>query len=160
VNLPSKALILNTMGIILQYGLVALLYYFLFKVVRLVYYEMYAPAGPMQRLVLPAAPPVQPAPPKAKLVVLEPGQVSPSRSEFALGETISIGRHEGNDIAINDSFVSHEHACITYYKQGFWLTDLHSTNGTYLNNQPVKEEVQLQAGDMIRIGAVSFRFER
>lgn len=158
--MPSKMLILNTLGIILQYGLVALLYYFLFKVVRLVYCEMYGTAGPVQRVMLPTAPPVQESPLQAKLVVLDAGQLRLGRSEFILGETISIGRHDGNDIVINENFVSHEHACITRYKHGFWLTDLHSTNGTYLNNQPVKEEVQLKTGDLIKIGAVSFRFER
>ncbi|MDR3589783.1 MAG: FHA domain-containing protein [Negativicutes bacterium] len=157
--MPSKMLILNTLGIVLQYGMVVLLYYFLFKVVRLVYCEMVGPGAAGQRVPLPAAPPVQEAP-QAKLVVLDAGPVKLSRTEFSLGETISIGRHDGNDIVINDSFVSHEHACITRYKQGFWLTDLHSTNGTSLNNQPVREEVQLKAGDLIRIGAVSFRFER
>lgn len=157
--MPSKALILSTIGIALQYGLVALLYYFLFKVVRLVYSDLYGSAGPVQRMPLPSAPlPV--APPDARLVVLDSGQVRLSQPEYALGEAISIGRHDGNDIVINDSFVSHEHACITRYKHGYWLTDLHSTNGTYLNNQPVKEEVQLKTGDLIRIGAVSFRFER
>lgn len=157
--MPSKVLILNTLGIILQYGLVALLYYFLFKVVRLVYCEMSGAAGMMQQVPLPTAPPVQEAS-QAKLVVVDAGPVRLSRPEFILGETVSVGRHEGNDIVINDSFVSHEHACITRYKQGFWLSDLHSTNGTFLNNQPVKEEVQLKAGDLVRIGAVSFRFER
>lgn len=153
-------LIFNILGIILQYSLVALLYYFLFKVVRLVYYELYGKAVLPGR-ALPVAPDAQaPPPPQAKLVVLDAGPVNLGRKEFILGETVSIGRHESNDVVINATFVSHEHACITRYKQGFWLTDLQSTNGTLLNNRPVGEEVQLKMGDLVKIGPVTFRFER
>jgi hypothetical protein len=159
--LPGKVLLLNIIGIILQYTLVILLYYFLFRVLKLVYIEFKGATG--QHHAVHIAMPADGRPeeaPAARLVAVDTGQVALNQPVVALGEVVSIGRGDGNDIVINDSFVSHEHACISRYKQGYWLADLHSTNGTYLNNERVKEEVQLHKGDLVRIGAVTFRFER
>jgi len=158
--LPGKILILNAIGIVLQYSLMLLLYYFLFKVARLAYSDL---------ADIPLAPrPVAPTLPlgndsraeEASLVVVSSGQVKLSQPLYKLGETITIGRTSGNDIVINDSFVSHEHACISRYKHGFWLADLQSTNGTLLNKRQLKEETCLKDGDIITIGATTFRFER
>ena len=85
--------------------------------------------------------------------------ITPLDRQFILGNTISIGRSEQNEVMIDDAFVSHEHAIINKTKQGYWLTDLKSTNKTYLNNQPVITEILLKNGDLIKIGAVTFRFE-
>lgn len=96
---------------------------------------------------------------QAKLVVIDKGHVHLAQTSFILAETTSIGRNEHNDIIIEDAFVSYEHATINKYKQGYWLADLHSTNKTYRNSQPVIEDVLLQNGDVIKIGAVTFSFE-
>jgi pSer/pThr/pTyr-binding forkhead associated (FHA) protein len=159
--LPSKVVVLNIIGIILQYAVVALLYYFLYKVLLIVYRDL--TAGRSADRANQADPdPEPPAPEKetARLVVADAGGVAMSRGEYALGETVSIGRGEENDIVVADSFVSHEHALITHYKRGFWLTDLKSTNGTLHNNRRVADEVLLKNGDLIAVGAVTFRFER
>jgi len=156
--LPNKILILNIIGMFFQYTLVGLLYYFLYKVLQLSYCDYKAYASSTAGLV--GVLNHQTAPVQAKLVVVNAGQVLLSQAEFILGDTVSLGRFEGNEIVINDSVVSHEHACITQYKQGFMLSDLQSTNGTYLNNKRLTEETLLEPGDLISIGAVTFRFER
>ncbi len=156
--MPSKVVVLNFIGILLQYAVLALLYYFLFRVLRVVYRDLKA-GRPAERV--PAMAVAEPsAPESARLVVVDAGAVAMSRGEYGLGETVSIGRGEENDIVVADSFVSHEHALITRYKQGFWLTDLKSTNGTLHNNRRVADEVLLRNGDLIAVGAVTFRFER
>lgn len=158
--MPGKMLVLNAIGIILQYGLLLLLYYFLYKVARLVYLDI---AG-----LKPAVPPVvatmsqsrEQSLPEAVLVVTSSGTVKLSQPSYRLGESTTIGRSSEADIIINDSFVSHEHACISKFKQDYWLADLQSTNGTLLNKRQLKEETCLKDGDIIAIGAVMFRFER
>ncbi|HWQ61258.1 MAG TPA: FHA domain-containing protein [Negativicutes bacterium] len=156
--MPSKVVVLNIIGIVLQYAVVALLYYFLFKVLRVVYRDLTAERAAERPQV--AAAVEQPVAEAARLVVVDAGTVPMSRSEFELGETVSIGRGEENDVVVADSFVSHEHALITRYKHGFWLTDLKSTNGTLHNNRRVADEILLRNGDLIAVGAVTFRFER
>lgn len=158
--MPGKMLILNAIGIILQYGLLLLLYYFLFKVARLVYSDLADLPLTPRPIVVPLPPEKELRPEEATLVVENSGQIKLSQPLYKLGETVTIGRTAGNDIVINDSFVSHEHACITRYKHGFWLADLQSTNGTLLNKRPLKEETCLKDGDLITIGAATFRFKR
>ena len=96
---------------------------------------------------------------QGKLVVVDNGHIKLAKKSFVLGETISIGRNNHNEIIIDDDFVSYEHATINRNKQGYWLTDLNSTNKTYLNNEPLLESILLKNGDIIKIGAVTFSFE-
>jgi Na+-transporting methylmalonyl-CoA/oxaloacetate decarboxylase gamma subunit len=155
--LPSKVVVLNFIGIALQYAVLGLLYYFLFKVVQVAYRDLRAErAGERDRAE--AAPAADKE--SARLVVVGSGAVAMSQPAYELAETVSIGRGEENDIVVADSFVSHEHALISRYKHGFWLTDLGSTNGTLHNNRRVGQEILLKDGDLVAVGAVTFRFER
>lgn len=156
--MPSKVQVLNFIGIVLQYSFLVLLYYFLVKVLRVIYCDLkpQKTAGARQvkgstHLVFEHDP---------KLLILQKGNIKAGQNQFVLGETFSIGRGENNDIVINDSFVSLEHACITKYKHGYWLADLNSTNGTILNGKEITGEVVLNSGDEIKIGDATFKFER
>jgi pSer/pThr/pTyr-binding forkhead associated (FHA) protein len=155
--LPSKVQLFNIIGVLLQYGLVVLLYYFLFQVLRAVYRDLRAPR--VETAAQPFVPAVGEAE-EAKLTVVDSGQLKLGKPAYILGETVSIGRSETNDIVVPETFVSHEHALITRYKHAFWLTDLNSNNGTFHNNRRVTDEVLLHDGDLITVGAVTFRFER
>lgn len=80
------------------------------------------------------------------------------------GQDVSIGRAADNDVQIEDRAVSGRHARIEWIKAnidqgGFYqLTDLDSTNGTFLNEKRLAEPVALRHDDEIRIGFVSFRY--
>lgn len=63
------------------------------------------------------------------------------------------------DIAPNDLLVSREHARIIQQGRQFWLEDLGSMNGTYLNGRRIFERALLQNGDEIRVGNNVLRFE-
>jgi pSer/pThr/pTyr-binding forkhead associated (FHA) protein len=64
---------------------------------------------------------------------------------------LSIGRHQSNDIIIDNLAVSGYHARIDAKQDGFVITDLQSKNGTYLNNGPITE-AYLNHKDIISIG--------
>ena len=66
-------------------------------------------------------------------------------------KTVKIGRQEGNDIMINDSSVSGNHAQVEFENERFFLTDQHSKNGTFVNKQLVISR-ELKHGDGITIG--------
>jgi len=71
---------------------------------------------------------------------------------FDFEETpITIGRAVTNDVELNDKFVSREHAQIIFENDQFYLKDLGSTNGTFLNKQRLGEnsEALLHDGDVI-----------
>ncbi|MBC8015871.1 MAG: FHA domain-containing protein [Sporomusaceae bacterium] len=155
--MPNKALVLNFIGIILQYSLLILIYYFLFRVIKMVATDL---IKPKQGAAIGSKSNNESAIDyKGKLTIVDSGHLTLAQTIFILGETSSIGRNEHNEIIIDDAFVSYEHANINRNKQGYWLTDLNSTNKTYLNRQPITERVLLKNGDTIKIGAVTFRFE-
>lgn len=77
-----------------------------------------------------------------------------------LRNKILLGRSPDSDIKINDKFVSSEHAVISYRNGQYWIEDLNSLNGTYLNGTKLNEPAVLADGDRLRVGGVSFEFVR
>jgi ABC-type multidrug transport system ATPase subunit len=73
-------------------------------------------------------------------------------------QSITIGRTEDNSIAVKHSSVSRKHAEIVKKASGFFLRDLGSTNGTFLNGSAVSTEEELREGDVIFIGNTKFIF--
>lgn len=69
----------------------------------------------------------------------------------------SIGRSSPNDVFLDDVTVSRSHAKIESTSSGFSLRDSGSLNGTYVNNNSIKEHV-LHSGDQIQIGKFHLLF--
>jgi pSer/pThr/pTyr-binding forkhead associated (FHA) protein len=74
---------------------------------------------------------------------------------LALGR-VTLGRSSGNDIVLNEPVVSGEHAVILVETEAL-ITDLDSTNGTYLNGQSIRKS-PLKHNDVIKIGSHELRF--
>jgi hypothetical protein len=91
----------------------------------------------------------------AKLVLSVDGVVM---SEVALTrERMTLGRKPQSDIVIDNIAVSAEHAVIVTLLNDSFLEDLGSTNGTFVNGQPVKKHF-LQNGDTIELGKYRLKF--
>jgi pSer/pThr/pTyr-binding forkhead associated (FHA) protein len=90
----------------------------------------------------------------AKLIVIQPGY---SAREFEIvGDLLTIGRALDNTISLEgDTNVSRYHAEITKRGNSFWVTDLGSSNGTTVNDQPISFECELQNGDLISTGGTT-----
>lgn len=72
---------------------------------------------------------------------------------------VNIGRADYNDIVVADESVSTAHAKLQR-REGVWvLTDLDSSNGTFVDGERVKGEAPLSPGATIRLGDVSLSFE-
>ena len=61
-----------------------------------------------------------------------------------------LGRGQENEVYIRDEGLSRRHAQIEFRDGGYWLTDLGSTNGTFVNGTKLTAPRRLQAGDAIR----------
>jgi two-component system cell cycle response regulator len=74
-------------------------------------------------------------------------------------EVVTIGRDRENDIVLDSDSVSRRHAKIEHREGRIYLTDLDSTNGTYVNddNEPVRD-CQLRRGDQVKIGDTIFKY--
>ena len=78
--------------------------------------------------------------------------------QYILGEDLlSVGRGSRNSIVLEDDSVSRHHCHIERQGSLYHLSDLGSTNGTYVNDR-LSREVQLQGGDQVRIGETIFKF--
>jgi pSer/pThr/pTyr-binding forkhead associated (FHA) protein len=65
---------------------------------------------------------------------------------------ILIGRDPACNFTITDSAISAKHARLFYQQNQWWVEDLSSTNGTFLNLEPLETPVILVDGDQIKIG--------
>jgi hypothetical protein len=79
---------------------------------------------------------------------------------YDLSEGAVLGRGDQVDIQLEDSFASTSHARLVPQGDVVVLEDLGSTNGTYLNGEPLRGPQPLHVGDRIRIGDSEFTFER
>jgi len=77
---------------------------------------------------------------------------------YILKNKIDIGRSSKNDIVIKDNFVSKNHARIFESEGSYFIEDLSSANGTYLNGQELTNIVELRDGDNIGVGFIQFIF--
>src|SRR5258708_18325897 len=84
---------------------------------------------------------------------------SPPR-EYSLDKTtIAIGTHPANDVVLDDTTVSRRHATITRKAGGFELTDLGSTNGTFVNGRRLSAPIALKPRHQIKFCAVRVNFD-
>ena len=72
------------------------------------------------------------------------------------GEPMSIGRSREADIPLLDDKVSRVHCGIRLSEGEFYLKDLKSRNGTFVNGQRVEDTVKLKPGDRIQVGSTVF----
>ena len=144
---------------ILEYCFLALVYLFLFRVVRTVLAELKPGRIPVPAAAAGEAAPVAAMAPSRReksgrrweLVIVEPS--SRSGESFSLGEELSVGRGAGCAVVLaDDTFVSTVHARIFMRGNDPYVEDLGSTNGTLLNGETVVEPIRLRPGDRVQFG--------
>lgn len=77
-----------------------------------------------------------------------------NEKKITLISKIIIGRSRSCDVILNDALVSREHAVIQKIKDSYFIQDLNSKNGTFVNKQkvPFGQYVRLEKEDSIKIG--------
>ena len=132
---------------ILRLLFLALLYLFLFAVVRVLLRDLRGASrerAELGRLV----------------VVASPNGEPPLGAVFPLDAIASLGRDVNNTIVVDDPFASGEHAALTFRGRSWFIEDQGSTNGTYVNGHLIDRPVALSFGDELTIGRVRMRLER
>ncbi len=132
---------------ILRLAFLALLYVFLAAVVRVLLRDLRAAAR-------------EPTSALGRLVVIGSSGEPGVGTVFPADAVTTIGRDVNSTIVLDDIFVSGEHAVLTFRGRGWFLEDLGSTNGTYLNGEPVTGAAAASFGDEVTIGGVRLRLER
>jgi hypothetical protein len=71
-----------------------------------------------------------------------------------------LGRGSGNDVNLaRDEYASSNHARVEPRRDGVWVEDVGSTNGTYLNGIRLTRAKKLEPGDVLRVGETELRYE-
>lgn len=145
---------------VLKLVVLALLYLFLVRAVRAVTADIY---GPRRRAPAPARPQVAESsrrgrrPPRE--LVVHPPDGRPVTVRLA-DRPVTLGRSERMTVALDDPYVSEEHALVAPDGDDWVVRDLGSTNGTYLNGAKVAQATPVSAGDQLRIGKTRVEVRR
>lgn len=91
---------------------------------------------------------------RAELEVTENGTVRRIQSMLPL----VVGRSSQVDVPVLDPLVSRRHARLDVEDGIIYVTDLNSSNGTYLNGRRVEDSIELRPGDSIGVGAANVTF--
>jgi hypothetical protein len=147
-------------AVALKFGFLAVLYLFLLWVVRSGMRELRTTGAPAPEAtgMHPVGPGGRAAATDAYLVVQRGGGLEPGE-RFDLFGGLSIGRSPDADVRIEDRFASGIHA--RAYSRGptYYVEDMNSTNGTFVNGEQLHGETALSDLDELRIGDTEFRFE-
>lgn len=77
---------------------------------------------------------------------------------YSVEDFISLGRGNDNKIVIKDPYISKKHFKIVKDEGNYYLEDLNSANGTYLNGDRLMDVVELENGDRIATGQLEFLY--
>ena len=144
----------------LKVGFLVLLYLFIWRIVRSVAKDLRLPQESFVLAPQQAAAAGLGRAHTGLLVVLSSPAIEPNTERELDSSAVTIGRAPENDLALaDDEFASVHHARIEPRRDGVWLEDLDSTNGTFVNGVKVTRPQKLTPGDVIRVGETDLRFE-
>ena len=146
--------------LILKIAFLVLLYLFIWRIVRTAGRDLRLPQESfILRPALAGGPIGQSIRPGRLVVIVSP--VLELGEEYELNSApITVGRGGQNHVALaNYEFASARHVRIEPRRDGVWVHDLGSTNGTYVNGIRIDRPRKLVQGDLIRVGETELRFE-
>jgi len=138
----------------LKYGLLALLFLFLWRAMRWVMRGLHVDAA----APAPSSAGGAGGPATGSLVVHPPEGGKPRA--VRLDGNLTVGRAPECELRIDDTYASQQHARV-FARNGSWFVeDLGSTNGTFVNEQRLAAPAQLAPGDRIRVGTTVLELRR
>jgi Inner membrane component of T3SS, cytoplasmic domain len=152
----------ETVLLVLKLAFLVLLYLFIWRIVRTAGRDLQFPqesfilrpalAGGAGGAAAAIAP--------GRLVVVQ-SQVLDVGDEFELDtKQLTVGRGAQNDVSIDgDEFASARHVRIEPRRDGVWVSDAGSTNGTFVNGERIDRARKLEPGDVVRVGETELRFD-
>ena len=148
----------------LKLAFLVLLYLFIWRIVRSAARDLRLPQESMilapQQAAAAGLIPQPPVRELGRLVVISSPTFQDSEV-FTLGaHPLTIGRAVNNDVSMpDDEYASGRHARFEPRRDGVWVEDIGSTNGTFVNGIRLTRERKLTPGDVVRVGETDLRFE-
>ena len=137
----------NIFSLIFKYIFIVIIYLFILSIIRLIYLDIKGIGSTSldDGVYL-------------KLINRKDSLPFKVKEYYFLGEEVSLGRGNENKIVIKDPYISKNHLKIVEDEGNYYLEDLNSANGTYLNGDKIMDVVKLKNGDRIRVGQVEFLY--
>ena len=137
----------NIFSLIFKYLFIFIIYYFMFSIIRLIYLDIKGiKASPLEKDTY------------LKLINRKDSLPFKIQEVYNLEDSITIGRSNENDVIIKDPYISKKHLSIVKDEEEYYLEDLNSANGTYLNGDRLMDAAKLNNGDRIQFGQIEFLF--
>jgi pSer/pThr/pTyr-binding forkhead associated (FHA) protein len=144
----------------LKAGFLILLYLFIWRIVRSVAKDVRLPQESFVMAPQQAAAAGLGRTNTGLLVVLSSPALEPGTERELDSSAVTLGRSSENDLVLDtDEFASVHHARIEPRRDGVWVEDLESTNGTFVNGIKLTRPQKLTPGDVIRVGETDLRYE-
>jgi hypothetical protein len=150
----------ETTLLLLKIAFLVLLYLFIWRIVRSASRDLRLPQesmilAPQQAAgLIPAA-----ARETGRLIVVKSPALDEGEVYTLDSAPITVGRGANNDVSIaSDEYASTRHARFEPRRDGVWIEDVGSTNGTYVNGIRLTRERKLTPGDVVRIGETDLEF--
>lgn len=144
----------------LKIAFIVLLYVFIWRVIHAASREMRVTQDSFVTAPLAERHEKRAARPGFLVVVSSPDLEEDERLELA-HQQLTVGRGPLNDLQLlEDDFASGRHALFDPRRDGVWVEDLGSTNGTFVNGVRLTSARRLAPGDIVRIGETDFRYEQ
>ncbi len=138
----------NIISIAFKYIFIIIIYLFIFSIIRLIYLDI--------KGISPAS--INDNSTYLKLINRKDTLPFKVKEYYPLGGEVYLGRGNDNEIVIKDPYISKKHLRIVKDEDNYFLEDLASANGTYVNGQRLMDVVKLKNGDRISVGQIEFLF--
>lgn len=137
----------NIFSLIFKYIFIIIIYMFILSIIRLIYLDIkgidtYSKDNGVY----------------LKLVNRKDSLPFKVKEYYPLVGQITLGRGNDNQIILKDPYISKKHLKIVEDEGKFYLEDLNSSDGTYVNGERIMDVVELKNGDRIRVGQVEFLY--
>jgi hypothetical protein len=147
--------------LVLKIAFLVLLYLFIWRIVRSAARDVRMPQesfvlAPGSVPGLGEGPQIQ----SGRLVVIKSPALEEDDELLLDSAALLVGRGSGNDVNLaRDEYASSNHARVEPRRDGVWVEDVGSTNGTYLNGTRLTNAKRLAPGDILRVGETELRYE-
>ncbi len=161
--MPLASVQVETALLVLKIAFLVILYVFIWRIVRSASRDLRLPQesmilSPQQASMLLAQPLAREL---GRLVVVRSSVLEDGEVYTIDATALSVGRAADNDLSIvGDEYVSARHARFEPRRDGVYVEDQGSTNGTFVNGIRLSAGRRLAPGDIVRIGETELRFER
>ena len=150
----------ETVLLVLKVAFLVLLYLFIWRIVRTAARDLRLPQESFILSPALAGGAIAQAVNPGRLVVIQSAVLTVGE-EFGLdARPLTLGRGPQNDVSIDgDEFASARHVRVEPRRDGVWVSDVGSTNGTYVNGVRIDRPRKLAHGDVVRVGETELRFD-